>query len=355
MSVQGFASPAARIGKYKGGILAHAVPQEYLARQGEQVKFPKNSSDTIIFRRWLPYGATSTDRNTQNRFYQDGNGDRTAGVIQAHQTQEGVTNTPDSITPLDITAVMQEYSCLYAWTDKVEDVYEDDIPEQMKKQIGERIAYVNEQIIYGQLKAGTNQFYGGSGTSTATVNGKLTLPMLRKITKNLKANHAKTVTSMLSASAKFGTDTVRMGYVVFCHTDLQPDIEDLPGFAGIEKYASGSPMPGEFGKTAEFRFILHPDLPSIQNGGAAIGSDGLVSTSGTSNDVYLGIVLGEEAFGQVAFRGMSAMDPTYLPAKDKSKSDPHGQRGYAGSKWWKAVVRQNEGWMAVFQVGVTNI
>lgn len=354
MGTQAYGSQSQRIGRYKGGILGHAIPQEYLGRWGRQIKMPKNSSDVIIQRRWLPYGATATNGNTQNRFFQDGNGDRSAAIAAAHQTAEGITNLPDSITAVDVSCTMLEYSCLYSWTDKVEDVYEDDIPEQMKKQIGERVAFVNEQIIWGVVKAGTNAYYGGSGTSVATVNGKITLPMLRRITQNLKANHAMPVTSMLKASALYGTDAVRMGFVVVAHTDMQADIEDLPKYTPVELYASGKAMPGEIGKCAEFRFIMHPDLPPLQNAGAAIGTSGFKSTSGSNNDVYPFVVFAEECFAQVAFRGMSAMDPTYLAAKEKTKSDPHGQRGYAGTRWWKGVYRENEGWMACGNVAVTN-
>jgi hypothetical protein len=51
------------------------------------------------------------------------------------------------------------------------------------REIGERVVLVNEQIIYGALKASTNQYYGGSGTSLTTVNGAITLGMVRKIVK----------------------------------------------------------------------------------------------------------------------------------------------------------------------------
>lgn len=353
MATQGYLTQSQRIGRWKGGIVGHAIPQETLARYGRQIKMPLHSSDTIIQRRWLPYGATATNGNSMNRFFQDANGDRSAAVVAAHQTAEGITNIPDTITAVDINCVMIEYSCLYSWTDKVEDVYEDDVPEQMKKQIGERVTYVNEQIIYGVVKAGTNQYYGGSGTSIATVNGKITLPLLRRITENLKLNHAMMVTSVLKPSPNYGTDAVRMGWVVVIPTSMQADCEDLPKYVPIENYASGKPMPNEIGKCSEFRFITHPDLPALQNAGAAIGTTGLRSTSGSLIDVYPFIVMAEDCFGQVAFRGMSALDPTYLSAKEKTKSDPHGQRGYAGTKWWKGVYRENEGWMACGNVGVT--
>ena len=349
--MQNFSMTPARLAKYKGQILAHAVPKEVLGKTGRNIPFPKNNSDTYVARRWLPYGATATDANTQNRFYQDGNGDRGNLIVQAHQTAEGITPPPDSITPLDISVIMQQYSCLYGFTDKTYDLYEDDIPQAMITQVGERVTFVNEMIIYGALRACTNQYFGGTGTTVATVNSAITLGLVRKITKNLKANHGEPVNKVLRASELYGTDAVAEGYTVYCHTDLEPDIRDLPNFTPVEKYATGTPMPNEVGKCETFRFITTPDLPSLQNAGAAVGSLGLYSTTGVSIDVYPFIVAAQDAWGQVAVRGMSALKPAYLPPGENSKSDPLGQRGYAGTIWWKAVMIENQGWMAVGFVG----
>jgi len=351
MAVQNFSLTPGRINKFKGQILAHAVPMECLGRTGRQIPMPKNNSDTYVARRWLPYGATATSASTQNQFFQNGTGDRGNVIVQAHQVQEGVTPAPDSIVPLDITVVMQQYSCLYGFTDKTYDLYEDDIPKAMIEQVGERMTFVNEMIIYGALRACTNQYFGGTGTTIATTNGALTLGLVRKIAKNLQANHGKPVNKVLKPSADYGTDAVAEGYTVYCHTDLEPDIRDLPNFTPAEKYASGKPIPGEIGKCERFRFITTPDLPSIQDGGAAIGATGLYSTTGTSIDVYPFIVTAQDAWGQIAVRGKDALNPTFLPPGDKTKSDPLGQRGYAGTIWWKAVMIENQGWMSVGFVG----
>lgn len=351
MTMQTFALTPGRINKFKGQILKHAVPDECLGRGGRQVQMPKNQSDTYVARRYLPHGATATNASTQNQFFQNGTGDRAAAVVQAHQTSEGVTSTPGSIVPVDFTAIMQQYDCLYGFTDKTYDLYEDDIPKEMIAIVGERVTFVNEMICYSQLKSCTNQYYGGTGTTLATVNGGITLGLCRKIAMNLQANHAKPVNKVLKASGDYGTDAVAAGYTVYAHTDLEPDISDIPGFVPVEKYASGTPMPNEIGKVGRFRFITSPDLPSTQDGGAAIGATGLYTTTGTSIDVYPFIVTAQDAWSQIAVRGLNALDPTFLPPGQKSKSDPHGQRGYAGTIWWKAVLIENHGWMAVGNVG----
>ena len=355
MAIQSYATDTPRIGKFKGQILAHAEAKERLGKTGRQVPMPKNNSDTYVARRFLPYGATATNANTQNQFFQTGNGDRSSAMIQANQIAEGVTPSPDSLIAVDITVVLVQYGCLYGFTDKTFLLYEDDIPAEMIKQVGERVVLVNEQIIYGALKASTNQFYGGAGTSISTVNGAITLGMVRKIVKNLQANHAEPITSVLGSSTNFDTSAVPEGYVVYVNSDMNPDIRDLPNFTPAEKYASGKPMPYELGMCENFRFVWSPDLPSLQNAGAAVGATGLYSTTGVNIDVYQFIVAAENAWSQIAVRGRQSLETTYLEPGKKDKADPLGQRGYAGTAWWKAVMVENPGWMAVGNVGVKTL
>lgn len=350
-----FALTAPRIGKYKAEILEHAVPAECLSREGRQVSMPKNQSDTYIARRFLPYGATATNGTTQNTFFPTANGDRGNVIVQAHQTSEGVTPDPESIVPMDVSVNVQQYSCLYGFTDKTYNLYEDDIPKEMIKQVGERVTLVNELLVFGALKACTNQFYGGTGTTIVTTNGGITLGMLRRITKALQANHAKPVNSMLSASGNYATRAVSSGYNVYIHTDAEPDLRDLPGFLPTEQYASGKPMANEVGTCERFRFFTSPEFVAMQNAGAAIGATNLYSTTGTNIDVYQFIVVAQNAWSQISVRGVSALSPTYLPPGKPSKSDPFGQRGYAGTMWWKAVLVENNGWMAVGNVGIKNL
>ena len=347
--MQGYALSEQRIGKFKGNTLKRAQATEVTSRFGRQVKMPKNNSDTYIARRWLPFGATAANPNT---FFNGVSGDRANAFAQAHLTAEGVTPTPDTMTPVDYPVVIQQYSCLYGYTDKTAALYEDDIPAEMEKLVGERITLVNEMVNYGVLKAGTNQYFGGTGTTVATVDGKITLTMLRAIARALMANHAMMVTTVLKAGPNYATEAVAPGYVVLISTDLESDVRDLAGFTPAEKYASGTPMQNELGKVERFRFISTPDFPARLGAGAAVGATGLAATGGQI-DVYQFIVLAEDSWSQVAVRGMESSDITVLPPGRKDKSDPMGQRGYVGAAWWKASMIENPQWLAVGNVGRT--
>jgi len=347
MSLQNLQLTPARLGKFKAETIKHAIPVEVLGITGAQKKVPPNNSDTYVARRWLPYGATTTNNNTINRWVVDAN---------AHLAQEGVTPPADTLTPMDVTVVMQQYMVLYAFTDKTFDMYEDDIPSEMKKQVGERLGLVREIVRYNSLKASTNVFYGGTGTSRSTVNGTITLPLMRRVAKNLLANHAMQITEVLAPSQNFATNAVEAAFLVFTSVDGESDIRDLPKFTPVSEYGSRKVVhPNEVGSCERFRFVVSPELSSYADAGAAIGALGLVSTSGANIDVYPYIMVAEDAWSQVMLRGKESMDMIWLPPGQKDKNDPGGQRGYAGAKNYFACLLENQGWMAVVEAGVTNI
>ena len=181
------ASPAQRIGKLKGEILAHSIPVEVLGITGMQRQQPRRSGKTVSMRRYRPYGALATNENTKNRPLVD---------ATAHVLTEGVAPTADTMVPDDIEVSLSQYGCLYQISDVVNDLYEDDVPPEMKKQCGERVGLIREMVRYGIVKAGTNVYYSG-GTTRLTVDEKLTLKMLRRASRNLQANHAKKITGVL--------------------------------------------------------------------------------------------------------------------------------------------------------------
>lgn len=335
-------NPAARIGKIKGEILAHAIATEVLGICGQQKPLSKNQGKIVVYRRTLPFGALNTNWDTRNR---------PLVVAASHELTEGVTPTADSLTYQDITAVIKQYGCLYQLTDQTADTYEDDVPAEMKKQCGERTGLLREMIRYGVIKGCTNVFFAG-GTSRATVASKITLTILRKISRNLQANHAKRVTGILAPSAMIATQPVEASYLVFVHTDAEADVRDLTGFVHVSAYGSRKPVhPQELGSCENFRFITSAELAPYAGAGADIGSTGLMGT--TKVDVYPFIVTGEDAWGQLALRGADSIDPTYIPVGQKDKSDPLGQRGYVGAKFYMNTVLLNEGWMAVAEAGVS--
>lgn len=331
------------------GMLEHAQPITVLGDFGTQREMPQNSTDTLVFRRTLPFGASTAGTTIENSTRYVG-----TPVIAANNfvLAEGATPNANTISFQDVTVTLQQYGVLFKFSSKVESLYEDDIPGEMVKLTGETMAEVMELVRYGVLKAGSTVIYS-NGSSRSAVNTPVSLNALRKAARTLESNRARRVTSRLAPGVNFGTRAVMPAYIVFVHTDAESDIRNLPGFTKAEEYGQFKPIHDrEIGSVEQFRFISSPLLASF----AAAGSstlNGMLSVGAANVDVYPFLVIGEDAWGQVALKGMSALKPVVLKASQTNHANPLGQFGYVGASTWFASVRLNDAWMARLEAGVT--
>jgi len=310
---------------------------------------PQNSTDTLVFRRTLPFGASAAGTTIENTSRYVGTPDITASNFVL---AEGVTPNSNTISFQDVSVQLQQYGVLFKYSSKTEQLYEDDIPGEMVKLTGETLAEVMEQVRYGVLKAGSTVIYA-NGSSRSAVNTAISLNAIRKAARTLESNRARRVTSRLAPGVNFGTRAVQPAYVVFCHTDAVSDIRNLPGFTRVEEYGSFKPIHDrEVGACEDFRFVSSPLLKSFLASGSAT-INGMLSVGAANVDVYPFIVIGEDAWGQVALKGMSAIKPVVLKASQTNHANPLGQFGYVGASTWFATVRLNDAWMARIEAGVT--
>lgn len=353
MSGNNYATQAQRIGRYKGEILKHAVPQEVIGRVGVNSKkmIPKKVGDTIIFRRWLPKGATASNPNVW------------LVVPSDHALVEGETPNSDQIIAQDITVTLQEYGVLYRFSNRTVDLYEDDIPPEMKRLTGERMGLLLEMIRYGVLKAGTNVYRSGNVASRSLVNGLVSANLMRNVARGLSLNRATKITNILSATPDVGTQPVEAAFVAVCSTDLEADIRSqLAGFIHVSEYGTRKPIhPNELGSWEQYRFVTSPELAAYLLAGATATAstrlaNGVANSAGTELcDVYPILVLSEDCYGDVMLRGMDGWDVTMIAAGEKTKDDPLGQRGYVGASTYFAAVRLNEQWLAVVEVAASSL
>lgn len=333
------------------GMLKHAEPITVLGDFGTQKEMPKNATDTLVFRRTLPFGAVAAGQTIEGS-------QRYAGTPNIDESNfrlaEGSTPNSNTISFQDVSVTLQQYGILFKFSQKTEMMYEDDIPAEMVIQTGETLAEVMEMVRYGVLKAGSTVVYA-NGTSRSTVNTPISINAIRKTVRTLEANRAKRVTSRLKPGVNYGTRAVQPTYIVFVHTDAVSDCRNLPGFTRVEDYGSFQPIHDrEFGACEDFRFISSPLFKPFLGAGSST-LNGQLSVGGTNVDVYPFIVIAQDCWGQVALKGMSAISPTVLKASDKSHANPLGQFGYVGASSWFASVRLNESWMARIEAAVTNL
>lgn len=343
MTTASYSSPGQRIGTIKGQILKHAIHTSTLEISGEVYSQPVKSGDTVKFRQWVPFGATAAAPNTFTT------------TAAAHLIQEGVTPPADTITNLDTTVQVQKYGALYGYTEKSESLGEDDLPKWIEEQLGERLGYVRELVYIGAIQGGTNRFYSG-GTTRATTDEPVTQNLVNRVTRNLAANHGKFMKSAMSSSGNYGSVALQKTYLAFGNTDLQQDIEAIPGYKAVSDYgkmATAHEM--EIGCVGSVRFILSPEMPKIIDSGAAIAGTTNLSTTGTNADVYQLFVMAKDAWGHCAFRGLNAFKMHHIKPDQVDKSDPTGERGYVSATFYDAGVVTNHGWMAVCECTVSTL
>lgn len=331
-------TPAMRIGRMLGQTLKHAIRKDTVGVTGEIFKQPVKRGDTVIFTQVVPYGATAASPNA------------ISATAALHLMQEGVTPPADSLIRLDTSVQVQKYGALYGYTERQQSLGEDDIPVWMEEQLGERLGYVRHLVYVGALQGSTNRFYSG-GTTRATTALPVNLNLVNRITRNLAGNYSNFMREVLSPSGDYGTSSIQQSYLAFGHTDLQQDIEAIPGYVALADYGQRKPAHElEIGCVGSLRFILSADLPKVIDSGAAIAGTTNISTTGTLADTYQLFVIAKDAWGHCAFRGLDAIKMNHIGVDKVDKSDPTGERGYISGTFYDCGLITNQGWMAVAEV-----
>jgi N4-gp56 family major capsid protein len=325
-------------------MLKHAMPIKVLSTFGTQKPTPQNKTDTVVFRRALPIDA--------------GTNGAPSITTSNYLMQEGVTPGSRSITYQDVQVTLQQYGVLMKLSSKAEAMYEDDIPGDMVKLVGEHMASIEELVSYGVVRGGTNVVFS-NGSARTSVNTVITINKLRQAARQLESAHAQLVTEKLASSVNFGTSAIEPGYLVFIHTDMEADFRNLTNFVPVAKYGSQKPVhEREVGTVERFRIITSPYFrPFLAAGGSVTAGTFLSNggTSGTTADVYPVMVVAQEAWGQVSLKGMNAIQPIYLPAKQITHANPMGQFGYVGANFYKNAVRLNENWLVRIECAASGL
>lgn len=309
-------------------LLKRGLPLLVLEKFMQGKALPGNKTKSMSFRRYLALALATTPLT------------------------EGVTPTSKKLTKQDVDVTLNQYGDLVEITDVIVDTHEDDVLKETMGILGEQSAQTIETVRYNVLKAGTNKYYA-NGTARTDINTAVTATMQRKIVRALKRQNAMMMTTIIKSSPDFNTEAVLPCYVGLGHTDLENDIRAMDGFIDAKDYGHGTtPFEGEIGAVGNVRYIISNIFTPYEDGGGAAGA--MVSTSGTSADVYPIIYLGKDSWAGVALKGKYAITPMVInPAP--SKSDPLGQRGSVSWKTMQNALILNDAWMAVLEVAATDL
>jgi len=306
-------------------LLKRGVPFLVLEKFGQAKPLPSNSTKVMKFRR---YSALSSTPVTLT---------------------EGVTPSSQQLSVVDVTATLAQYGGLTTITDVILDTHEDNTLNEAVNLLGEQAAQMIEKMRFGVLKAGTNVLYANGAVRTA-VNTAISLTLQRRAVRALKRQNARFITSIVRSTPSYGTEAVAPGYVALIHPDLEADVRGLTGFVPAEKYGSISPWENELGKVEDVRYVTSTIFEPFADAGGAKGT--MLSTTGTSADVYPVLYVARDAYGIIALKGMFALTPMVVNPKP-SDSDPLAQRGHVSWKAMQTAVILNDAWMVRGEVAAT--
>lgn len=269
---------------------------------------------------------------------------------------EGIAPAGQSMIVTDLSVTLQQYADACPFTDMIQDTIEDNTLDDLTKAVAQQAAETKEVVRFNSIKGGSNVYYGGTGTTRATVNGAITRGILRKVYRSLKRNRAAYISEVIAATAKIGTQPVSAAYFGVGHTDLDSDFQDITGWKRSEIYSETTGrMPGEIGNVENFRFILS-DLftPWAASG---LSTSTLLTNGGNATgacDVYPILIFGQDSYGIVPLQGKDAVK-IYVVNPTATSADPVAQKGSVGWKMMDAALILNDMWMARVEVGATQL
>lgn len=309
-------------------FLKHAEHPIVFNKLGQVERVPKNKGLSIKWRRWVPFDRITT------------------------ALTEGVTPSSQKLAVVDVTATLGQYGGWSEITDVIQDTHEDPILQGMMQVHGQQASESFETLTYLTLRAGTNVVYA-NGSARNAVNTKISLGKVRSAVRTLNKNKCRKKTTILAPSVNYKTQAIEAAYVAVCHTDLEPDIRDLPGFVPVSQYGSRQTIcPQEFGSVENVRFITTTIATPFADAGGLDG-DAVLSTTGTNADVYPVLIFGEDAYGTVALKGKDSAEILVRNPGKPENGNELGQRGSVGWKGWHVAARLNEAWMVRLEVAAT--
>ena len=331
---------------YNKSLLDRAMPELVFHRFGMHKPLKQRNGNAMMFRRYESLSKATVPLS------------------------DGVTPPGVRITRTNITATIKQYGNFTLITDMAELTEFDPQVNQAAELMGENMGETVDTVIMTPLLAGSSVVsvlldgtYSsqtiGVGART-TVTGALSKLALDYVIQTLNGNNAKRFTPQINVSTGVASQPVARSYWAVIHTDTEYDLRvgtnsgfSTDDFIPVERYASQQgTMPTEVGKYRAIRFVETTAAKIWADGGAAVSTDGLVSTSSSNNDVYGTLVFARDAYGVVPLSGGSARAIIHRAG---GPGDPLNQRNSVGWKYAGVSKILNDSFLFRIQHGVTDI
>jgi len=331
-------------GVYNRTLLETAQPYLMHQRFGQIHPLGSRKGQSMVFRRWEKLAQATTPLT------------------------EGITPTGVALTKSDYVATIKQYGNYTVITDFVDMTSVDDMIQEASSKMGENMGESMDTVYREVLVAGTNWYRVSAdgtapthGSDTAapartTVAGCLTKAVIDAAIRDLKGEDAKPFTPQISASSKINTMPIPKAFWCLIHSDQEHDFYKPESgftvntdFIPVQNYAGSSGvMENEVGAYRNVRFVTSTNAKVWADSGASVGATGLLSTTGTSIDVYAALIFAKNAYGIVPLQRGSAKTIIH---KAGGPTDPLNQRNTVGWKAAGVAVILEDRWMIRIESG----
>lgn len=303
------AIPPAIQAYYDRNLLERAVPADIHGRFGQMRPIATKSGNQIKFRRFEALAPITTP------------------------AVEGVTPTGQQITVTELTSTLIQLIGWVGISDMVDLTNQDAVLTEIGMVLGEQAGTSVDLHRRDVLAAGTSVIYT-NGSARNTLNTVLSTVALRTAIRFLGRQNAKYMRNFIGATDKVSTRAVRSAYVGLVHPDTEAQLESLTGYTPVTEYSDAmNAEDDEIGSFRNIRFFRSTNSKIFADSGAAVAADGMISTTGTLNDVYATLIFGANAYGVSPLSG-NALANIIKARGSGGTSDPADQRATSA---WKAI------------------
>mgnify|MGYP002521099982 CR=1 FL=1 len=283
---------------YERALLERLLKNCVFRKFTQKKKLPKNSGDTISFRRFNSLTPATTPLT------------------------EGVTPDGSNLSITELKATLKQYGDYVKISDKLDMVGIDPALTEAAELLGEQAGETLDTVARDVYLKGTNVLYcGTNAVSSKTVSGKLTSDDILKAKTFLARENVKRINGY---------------YIGFISPDVAYDLAKDALWQDVSKYNGGTNiLNGEIGKIHGVRFIETTNALVNEVDQGTTESPKVVN-------VHNVLIIGQNALGEVDLEGEGKPEMIVKDLGSAGTNDPLNQRASAGWKCMDTFVRLNE-------------
>lgn len=241
----------------------------------------------------------------------------------------GVTPSSQNLTAVDIDAEISFYGTFVEINEQVTLQSQDPVLNNASIRLGDSLRRTEDELTRNML-AGTAAIQNCVGGLNGDIPSNLATTDIDSVTRTLIGNDGHMFLSSIEGEDRFGTSPVRNAFFALCHTDLTPDLQNLPKFITSADYPNQqNVIDSEWGAVNNLRFLVS-SIGSITPRSSANGAD-----------IYNIFCVAKEAYATIEQDRYTAQF-IYRPA---IYSGPLAQNVTTGYKFASAYRILNDAWV----------